>query len=237
MRIYRDFQQAKNEIRRDLNELGVTVFAGYQGMDHSELDREAFTTKELQGYDYRVAVPRLEDLEPIQPWADAEWEERLSGIRGNSVNPGKAWKLRPAVWEPLLETPKFGSLAHENRQFSYTYSERLAESVPPAIFELYERPTSRQAYVSVWNPVLDGPNVGTRRVPCSLGYHFMVRQGALHVTYTMRSSDFNTHFDNDLYLALKLLIFVADKIDQPVGSLTHVVHSLHTYARNVAGIF
>lgn len=233
MRVYSTFRQAKNEIARDLNELGVKVFAGYQGMDHSKLDREAFTTMELQGYDYRVVRPRLEDLEPVQPWADAEWEERLSGIRGNPVNPGEAWKLRPDVWTPLLEpgTEKI------RPQFSYTYSQRFAESVPPAIFELFERPTSRQAYVSVWDPKLDGPNVGTRRVPCSLGYHFMVRQGALHMTYTMRSSDFSTHFDNDLYLAMKLLAFFCERIDQPMGTMTHVVYSLHTYAKNVAGIF
>lgn len=235
MRVYSDFRQAKNEIARDLNELGVEVFAGYQGMDHSQLDREAFTTKELQGYDYRVVTPRFVDLEPVQPWADAEWEERLSGCRGAPTNPGEAWKLRPDVWTPLLEVPEFG--VPEQARFSYTYSERFADSVAPAIFELYERPTSRQAYVSVWNPKLDGPNVGHRRVPCSLGYHFMVRQGALHVTYTMRSSDFGTHFDNDLYLGLKLQHFVAERIDQPVGSFTHVVHSLHTYAKNVAGIF
>lgn len=230
MRLYSNFKQAKNEIARDLNELGVTVFAGYQGMDHAALNREAFTTKELQGYDYRVVRPRFEDLNPTQPWADAEWEERLSGIRGAPVNPGEAWKLRPEVWKPLLEDG-------EDPQFSYTYSERLAESAAAAIFELYERPTSRQAYVPIWDARLDSPNVGKRRVPCSLGYHFMVRQGALHVTYTMRSSDFATHFDNDLYLALKLQRYVADRIVQPVGSFTHVVHSLHTYAKNVAGVF
>lgn len=235
MRVYSDFRQAKNEIRRDLNELGVEVFAGYQGMAHDALDREAFTTKELQGYDYRVVQPRLRDLDPTQPWATAEWEERLSGCRGAPVNPGEAWKLRPEVWEPLLEPgdPELGDDEH----FSYTYSERFAESVAQAIFELYERPTSRQAYVAVWNPQLDGPNVGHRRVPCSIGYHFMVRQGQLHMTYTMRSSDLATHFDNDCWLALMLQLFVAERINQPVGSFTHVISSLHTYAQNVAGIF
>lgn len=228
MRIYSDFRQAKNEIARDLNELGVTVFAGYQGMDYSKLDREAFTTKELQDYDYRVVTPRFEDLDPVQPWADAEWEERLSGCRATPINPGEAWKLRPEVWSPLLEA---------DGRFSYTYSERLAESFTPVFWELFDHPTSRQAYVAIWNPQLDAPNVGHRRVPCTLGYHFMLRQGVLHMTYTMRSSDFATHFDNDLYLALKLQHYTAERLAQPVGSFTHVVYSLHTYAKNVAGIF
>lgn len=228
MRVFTDFMDAKNEIRRDLNELGTTVFAGYQGMDHAVLDRDKFTTKELTNYGYVVTRPFVSHLQPIQPWADAEWEERLSGCRGAPVNPGEAWQLRSDVWSPLLE---------DNGKFSYTYSERLAASVGPAIFELYEHPTSRQAYVSVWDPRLDGPNLGRRRVPCTLGYHFMLRGGALHVTYYMRSSDFGTHFDNDIYLALKLAAFIADRIDQPLGSFTHIINSLHVYAADVAGVF
>lgn len=235
MRVYSTFKQAKNEIGRDLNELGVEVFAGYQGMDHSKLDREAFTTKELRGYDYHVIKPRVEDLDPVQPWADAEWEERLWGCRGNPVNPGEAWKLRPDVWTPLLESdPSHPGVPD---RFSYTYSERLAVSFGPAVFEMSEHPTSRQAYISIWDPAKDGRNMGHRRVPCSLGYHFMYRQGAVHVVYTMRSSDFATHFDNDLYLAMRLLQYFCDRIDQPVGTFTHVIYSLHTYAKNVAGIF
>ena len=232
MRVYSDFRQAKNEIGRDLNELGVTVFAGYQGMSHDVLDREAFTTKELQGYDYRVVNPRVEDLDPVQPWADAEWSERLWGCRGNPVNPGEAWELRPDVWTPLLEHSP-GQLP----QFAYTYSERLAISFGPAVMEMLEHPTTRQAYVPIWDPMRDGRNMGHRRVPCSLGYHFMQRQGAVHLTYTMRSSDFATHFDNDLYLAMKLWAYFCERIDQPMGSFTHVVYSLHTYSKNVAGIF
>lgn len=232
--MFKDFIDAKNEIRRDLNELGTTVFAGYQGMDHDKLDRDKFTTKELTNYGYVVTRPFVSHLQPVQPWADAEWEERLSGCRGAPVNPGEAWKLRPEIWTPLLEHREgFPSQS----QFSYTYSERLAASVPHAIFELYEHPTSRQVYVSVWDPSKDGPSVGKRRVPCSLGYHFLFRNGALHVTYYMRSSDFSTHFDNDIYLALKLATFMADRIDQPLGSFTHVINSLHVYAADVAGVF
>lgn len=231
MRVYSDFRQAKNEIARDLNELGVEVFAGYQGMDHAKLDKEVFTTKELQGYDYRVVRPRVEDLDPVQPWADAEWEERLSGCLGAPVNPGEAWKLRSDVWEPLLEERGGQSV------FSYTYSERLAVSFGPATFEMFDHTTTRQAYVPIWDPAKDARNMGKHRVPCSLGYHFMYRQGAVHLTYTMRSSDFATHFDNDLYLAMKLLTYFCDRVNQPVGTFTHVVYSLHTYARNVARIF
>ncbi len=65
----------------------------------------------------------------------------------------------------------------------------------------------------------------------------MMRNGALHTTYYMRSSDFGTHFDNDIYLALKLAEFIGERINQPLGSFTHVINSLHVYAADVAGVF
>lgn len=228
MRVYGDFRAAKNEIARDLNELGVSVFAGYQSKNIEDLDRDKLTTKELENYGYVVVTPRDSDLEPVQPWADAEWSERLTGIRGYPVNPGKAWRLRQEVWGPLLEA---------DGRFSYTYSQRLWPSVADVVFALSANGNSRQAYVSIWDTMVDSNRLGVRRVPCSLGYHFMLRNGALDMTYTMRSSDFATHFDNDCWLALQLQAYVAERLDQPIGSFTHFINSLHTYAANVAGVF
>lgn len=226
MRVYRDFKEAKNEIARDLNELGVDVRAGYQSLD---VDPEEFRTKELQNYDYRVIQPNSEDLDPIQPWAEWEWDDRLHGIYGEATNPGAAWTKRKDLWDPLRE----GS-----GKFSYTYSERLKDAGVTRILEaLKKNPASRQAYISIWNPKVDGYRLGLRRVPCSLGYQMLIRDGAVHITYHMRSSDFGTHFDNDCWLALRLQAWFATELDQPIGSFTHVLGSLHTYAKNVAGVF
>lgn len=226
MRLYRDFKAAKNEIARDLNELGVRVKAGYQS---KKVDLDEFETTELQNYDYRVVRPRLEDLDPIQPWAEWEWSDRLRGIYGEATNPGSAWTKRKNLWDPLREG---------DGKFSYTYSERLKRAcVPIMLNELRKHPQSRQVYISIWDPYIDGPRLGYRRVPCSLGYQLMLRDGAIHLSYHMRSSDFATHFDNDLWLALMLQRWFATELDQPIGSFTHVLGSLHTYTKNVEGVF
>lgn len=226
VRVYQNFKEAKNEIKRDLNELGTEVFAGYQS---KQVDREAFTTKELQNYDYRVLQPRLVDLEPPVPeWVDAEWCERLEGIEGRPVNPGEAYKLRRELWDDLMEGDRF----------AYTYSERFAlAEVPLMIRKFRQNLESRQIYVSIWFPDVDVQNIGVKRVPCTLGYHFMLRNGRLDITYYMRSSDFSTHFDNDCFLAIRLQEYVAWKLEVPLGNFTHVINSLHVYAKDVAGTF
>lgn len=257
MRVYRDFREARNEIERDLAELGKLVFAGYQSKDLADLDQDALTTRELTDYDYRVLKPSLEDLReflPSEEWLKAEWDDRLQGIYGKPVNPGTSWEKRPEVWTPLLERVSMGLDPYHTGQpnverFSYTYSERLAagEQCIRAAMALTQNPHSRQAYVSVWNPQIDAQRLGTRRVPCSLGYQITVRRHAVNMHYTMRSNDFHTHWANDVTLAVLLQVWFQDMLnnnlpegmDMPyqLGSFTHSVGSLHVYARDVAHVF
>ena len=43
------------------------------------------------------------------------------------------------------------------------------------------------------------------RVPCTLGYHFMLRDDQLHCFYPMRSVDFVRYLRDDLYMAGRLV--------------------------------
>jgi thymidylate synthase len=122
--------------------------------------------------------------------------------------------------------------------FSYTYSERLRDArVENILKDMKEHPHSRQIYISIWNPLFDGPRLGKRRVPCSLGYQLMRRKGQLDIAYHMRSSDFTTHFDNDVWLALKLLEWFCEELELPMGSFTHKIGSLHVYEQDVVHAF
>jgi thymidylate synthase len=236
MRAFRNFIEAKNEITRDLNELGISVFAGYQSQEVSEENMAKLTTKELRDYDYIVLQPNPLDLQPTQPWADVEWAERLMGINGKPVNPGVAWESRPDVWAPLLENRIIGGKSEPC--FSYTYSQRFAyNDIPHMIAEMERHPTSRQIYISIWHPMVDSSRLGKRRVPCSLGYQIMYRNGKIDIAYHMRSSDFATHFDNDIWMALKLQQYFATSLNRPLGTFTHKIGSLHVYASEVAHAF
>jgi thymidylate synthase len=105
---------------------------------------------------------------------------------------------------------------------------------------LADEPTTRQAFLPVWFPedliaIRDG-----KRVPCTLGYHFIMRGGQLHIVYYLRSCDFVRHMRDDSYMAIRLLLWVLsqcrlaapdkewDKITP--GTLTQHMTSLHCFA-------
>ena len=75
---------------------------------------------------------------------------------------------------------------------------------------LVRSPLTRQAYLPIWFPE-DTGSVHGERVPCTLGYHFMVRDGRLSCRYYMRSCDLIRHFADDVYLASRLTQWVTDE--------------------------
>lgn len=78
---------------------------------------------------------------------------------------------------------------------------------------LVKNPLTRQAYLPIWFPEDTGAVHG-ERVPCTLGYHFMIRNGALSCRYYMRSCDLIRHFADDVYLAARLTQWVRDEWQQ-----------------------
>ena len=226
MRIFVNFKEALNEIERDLAEMGIDVYPETM-QDKVVKGNSDYATKELQNYCYTVhnALNSILQLNPSQPWADAEFEER---IYPKKINPGRAWEHRKEVWAEFL---------HDGR-FAYTYNGRMYFQLRTIIHELRQHPNSRQLYLSIWDPSIDPKQLGGQsRVPCSLGYLIQQREGKINLTYTMRSCDFHTHLQNDLYLATRLMEYIADAVEVQPGNLTHFIGSLHVYAKDVKGVF
>ena len=225
MRIFSNFSEALNEIKRDLAEMGIEVHPQTM-QDKYVADDSSYITKELQNYDYTVkdAVKTIGQLSPTQPWADEEFLERVSGY---PFNPGDAYLHREDVWQEFLHDGKF----------AYTYAERMYNKLSYIISEIQNHPESRQLYLNIW----EGEDLtklgGVCRVPCSLGYLFQVRNGKLHITYMMRSCDYATHFQNDVYLAVRLLEYVSEWTGLQPGNFTHFIGSFHIYRKDAEGVF
>ena len=225
MRIFSNFEEALKEIKRDLAEMGTEVHPQTM-QDKYVADNPEYTTKELQNYGYTVkdAVKSCRALSPTEPWAEAEFAERICR---QPVNPGVAYTLRKDVWDEFLHDGKF----------AYTYAERMWNKINRIIHEININPQSRQLYLNIW----EGEDLtklgGVSRVPCSLGYLFQVRGGKLHMTYFMRSCDYATHFQNDVYLAVRLLDYVAHAVGLEAGNFTHFIGSFHIYRKDAEGVF
>ena len=228
MRIYVDWPECYEEVKRDLAEMGILVKPKTM-QDKVIENNEAYETMELQNYSYSLLNAKSNAItRVVQPWADAEFEERINPA-GN-INPGEAWKLREDVWTEYLHDCKM----------AYTYNERIMfnNQLNKIIKRLKEDRDSRQLWLSIWNPAIDPDKLGgISRVPCSLGYNFQFRDGKLNMHYVMRSCDFNTHFINDVYLAIKLLEYVAKECGMEVGSFTHTMFSLHVYRKDISNVF
>lgn len=231
MRLYTNAKETFEEIKRDLAEMGLWVHPKTM-QDKNIEGNPNYETIELQNYCYTILDAKSKDIPNVsQPWADAEFKERITKpIDGQFINPGEAYKLREDVWNEFLHDGKLG----------YTYNELLWNNnqFEKIVDRLREDPDSRQLWISLWDPNRDADLLGgISRVPCSLGYCFQVREGKLNMHYVMRSCDFSTHFANDVYLAIKLLEYVAELTGYEVGSFTHTIFSLHVYRKDIKGVF
>lgn len=229
-RIFRTFTEAEHEIKRELAERSILVQPETM-QDKVVAENSDFLTKEMQNFQYTVTQPDLTDLSPTQPWADIEFKERVLNKPASRkvTNPGNAWRKRREVWAEFLEP--------ETGHFSYTYPQRLDDQIEGIIKELGKHPNSRQLWLSIWDKHLDPRRRGERRVPCSLGYYFLFRQNKLDITYAMRSCDFMTHWNNDVWLARKTQEYVAMKAGMEPGNFSQIVFSLHVYQKDVADVF
>ena len=233
MRLFMNYGEALEEIRRDLGEMGILIHPRtYQNKDVSQDPN--FETLELRNYIYTVVNPQnLKGLEELvtQPWADIEFQDRISG---EPLNPGNAYKHRGNVWDEFLD--------EEGKLDGYSYPERFnyfgnINQIEEIIAEAKDNPDSRQLYLSIWDP-RDILNLGGKhRVPCTLGYQISIREGKLNLTYLQRSADFATHLPNDIYLAVKLQGYLAQRLSIEPGNFTHWIGSLHIFKKDAQGIF
>lgn len=229
MRIYTDCYELMSETGRNLWEMGLLVkpktyqnknIEGNEDFETKELICEQYCLTSLDKMDYLFIYSQAKD------WADAEFQERITPY----VNPGKAWELRKDLWEQFLV----------NGKFDYTYSERLTGVLGYLIDLLKYDPDTRKAIIPIFNGsgYIDTDYYdGSERIPCSMYYDFLIRENErgekqLNICYHQRSSDFVTHFGNDVYLAFRLMQYIAEKINVKEGYLFHTIDSLHAYKKD-----
>lgn len=264
MRIFSSFEAARKWWGAQFKDSSQEVKAAkWQGMEvHQKPD---MAMRELLNISFQVPMshPDLHalvlDVEPNLPWADVHFDERVGG---EPLNPGESWKIWP--WGHSAD--KFR--VHDG-QYDHTYMERFwpryagiteggrlrsdgidQENLAPnrgirfaygdlddLIKHLEHDPWSRQAYLPIWFPE-DGKCNGRR--PCTLGYHFILRNGYFHHTYYIRSCDFVRHWADDCYLAVRLHWWILDRLREfdpfwkevKPGLFTMHIVSLHMFVND-----
>jgi len=238
MRIFTNPVSMIKEVERDLVEMG-TRYQSATVQDKNVADNPDFQTIELIGYDYMLTREAFHDeaevmqtaiytgyLKGKEEWLIAEAWERIMGATGVPANPGNSWRKNEELWGTFLR----------NGLFSYTYSERWREQIPYVIQELKDHPNTRQAILTMYDRHQDMMNWGgLDRVPCSISYQFLIREGYLVCIYNQRSCDFVKFFGADLYLTLELMAHISREINVPIGQFIHFIGSLHAFAGDLKG--
>ncbi len=237
MRIYENCKQAINEVTRELFSRGVVAFdPTWQG---KRVDEKEFSAKELLGTSYMISTPN--DPEELFAFSKANFKTC------QSIEHAKAWSEQrlSKPWEnpeQCHEMPAvkdyWDALKESNGQYSYTYSERMLHWKALAQ-KLKSNPYMRGCYMTIFETTRDFSNIGKRRVPCSLGYQFVIRphlgRDQLYIIYLQRSCDLVNHYATDVYCALDLQNRVAREVGVEPGPFMHFVTNLHAFRKDVSG--
>ena len=211
-----------------------------------------------------------DDVKPNLPWADNHFEERVCGY---PINPGVEWANWPwggnasrfldhmgKFNHNYMERywPKYAGLLNQPSRSGKNWRVQAEADwvlaprrgirneygdLNDLVESLASNPLSRQEWFPIFHPEDVGEVVGGRK-PCSLGYQFWVRGGRLHVYYPLRSCDFFRHMQDDIYLTIRLLLWVLNecrKRDHTAGYWNEVrpgtftMHctSLHVFANDM----
>ena len=204
-------------------------------------------------------------IQPNLPWAEDHFNERVDG---QPLNPPPSHRWWPFAQNGHAEHLKVGMFSHTYPKRFWPKHAGHAEGNCPrengwdgregfpcdwgnrkgirfsygdyrdVVERLVDNPMTRQAYLPVWFPEDTGAPKG-ERVPCTLGYLFLVRNGKLHLTYHIRSCDFMRHFRDDVYMGIRLAQHTVELMNydrtardlEPfgVGELTMHIGSFHIF--------
>jgi thymidylate synthase len=249
-----DFEYAYKELAGRLLRQGARVVEPPHQMSHLRDDPKWTTVEllnEILDYPIPVTISELQhEVKPNLPWAEEHFQERVSGEPLNPPPSHERWPYAQSSNQDHMEGGKF----------SHTYPERMwpkeagdggnqglryaLGDLNDLVELLAEKPLTRQAYLPIWFPEDLTAAKWSLRVPCTLGYHFMAREGKLDITYFIRSCDFVRYFRDDVYMACRLAQWVVDELQAPhvipiglvPGTLTMHTVSMHCFAGDLDGL-
>lgn len=160
----------------------------------------------------------------------------LAGLRPNystRVAAAEAIQLIGGFHEPRLmldASPKFASYVEPHGKFHGAYGVRIDSQVAAAIRKLVNDPDTRQAVITLWDPMLDNQSE-KKDYPCTVALRFEleIERGLLNMDVLMRSNDVWLGLPYDLFQFTQLQHTVARALRVAPGQYRHTAWSMHAY--------
>lgn len=102
------------------------------------------------------------------------------------------------------------------------------DQVTYIIKKLHDSPVSRRAIGTTWYPHIDE---GLEDVPCLQLIHLDIRDGKLNERVVFRSEDMLLGLGPNMYGLVGLQRYIANCLNVPVGSYTHIAFCPHLYPK------
>ena len=183
-------------------------------------------TKALFNVGFELEVPNANaiiDGKVKRNWsheyAEAEWKWYLSGNR-NIAKLGKLYGKVPAIWKRMADDDG-------NVNSNYGWQWKRNQQLEYVINLLKDNPETRQAAISIYDAKEHYDY--TNDTPCTYAVQFTILHGRLDMSVLMRSNDLWYGFCNDQYQFSNLQMYVAQKLNLPIGIYYHYAHNLHLY--------
>ena len=225
----------------------------WQSQDVS--DKPHMISRELRHETFKLNIGQStrglqHEVNPNLPWAEDHFQERVSGEPMNPP-PSEAWwpfrvnenadhKDQGAFSHSYPERmwPRFANVGNQTAEGRQVFVPHMGirygyGDLGHVIEQLTRNPQTRQAFLPIWFPEDTGA-VWNQRVPCTLGYHFLIRNGRADIVYYIRSCDLLRHFTDDVYMAGRLLQWVVgmlqgNGISVKASQLIMHISSLHVF--------
>ena len=251
MRTFFSLREAAREIRRDIYKAPAINSSRVQSVANQD-----FRTNEWTNYSYSIDLKGMPDnfdefldtaCEMMPFWAQnrgsmANW---LSAELNSRVIAAKGYNIgRPDLRTGAdMLNPELVKYV-EGSTFSYIYAERLFGLIPVMQACFAESPDTRRAYWPIFHPMDSLRASNVTRVPCTLGYQFLLREfpgedfPRFEIVVFSRSVDYDKYWISDVWLASMigrhLYTALADVIDNlewpiPSGTISHHIGSFHRF--------
>lgn len=209
-----------DDLGRDYPELMKEILS-----NGSKLSPRGLTTYELENAVIHLTEPR--NAVPVG------WGRKFS--RGILAAEMMQWLSGTSDLKQLRSVSKDGFLNYSDDGVTLygAYGPRAYHTLERAVRKLAEDPDSRQAIAVLWGSEEADQ---TKDLPCTLSWGFRIRDGGLHMTTTMRSSDAWRGITYDVPCMTRIGSVVAWSLGLELTDYYHLAHSLHVYETDLEAI-
>jgi thymidylate synthase len=162
----------------------------------------------------------------------ANYNSKYKNFSDDNETLNGAYGQRIFRWEGLYDViDETYKDEEDNTHPSFSLEHIVINQLEKSIELLKNDPETRQAVISIYNPVQD--TADTKDKPCTNTIQFTIRDNKLNMTVYMRSNDAYLGTPYDVYNFTTLQEIVAGRLNIDVGIYTHFTNSLHLYKEHV----